>query len=123
MIKPRWKLMTTMIAAGFLAAVVLSAAAGPPPAAGDDDAARIKELEAKVKQLEKSVADLQLELTEIKRSSPGGYFALPRNAAGVPPRVPDTWKPFDFNGQQYFLVPLSLARDKPVPETGKGEKK
>jgi len=68
-------------------------------------AAAAETLEQKVARLERQVADLQKQVEELKRR-PAVTFAPadpnPYYQPGLPPGV----KPFDFNGETYYHIPI-----------------
>ena len=55
--------------------------------------ARVKELEAQVEKLKQSKA-----------------VVITQPAAPGQPQVPPSWKPFEFNGMTYYVVPLEDSR-------------
>ena len=96
-----------VVALGFrgTASRAQTTAEKPPAAAAET-------LEQKVARLERQVADLQKQVEELKRrpavtfapADPNPYYNLtnPRYQPGLPPGV----KPFDFNGETYYHIPI-----------------
>ncbi len=101
---------------GAVAVLVLgTVSAGPAQDATQD---RVKELEAKLSaaeqrgiqltkknaELEKQVKQLQIQLATMQVSRPEELKTLP-----------DGWKPFQFNGMTYYVVPLDSGRGDQKP--------
>ena len=125
---------TALLAASFLALVALPAAAQttkPPADLAKENAA----LRAYVDKLEARVAELEAKQQQQKRPGPRAdvrpftpvppyQFELPQppfklptpaptqprnNLRIIPPpgrSVPDTWRRHEFNGQEFYLIPL-----------------
>jgi hypothetical protein len=72
-----------------------------------DKEAAFRELKEKVVKLEAQVAELQKQIDEIKKKSVHSYFAIPEPKIKSKNPVSPDWKPFRFNGQQYYIVPLN----------------
>jgi hypothetical protein len=102
---------------GAVAVLVLGTISANPVQDATQD--RVKDLEAKLSaaekvnfeltkknlQLEKQVKQLQLQLATVQVSRPQEQKT-----------VPDSWKPFQFNGVTYYVLPLDGGRvdQKPV---------
>ena len=101
---------------GVVAVLVLGTiSAGPVSDATQD---RVRELEAKLSaaeqrgiqltkknlELEKQVKQLQLQLAVMQVAPPQELKTMP-----------DGWKPFQFNGMTYYVVPLDAGRGDQKP--------
>jgi uncharacterized coiled-coil protein SlyX len=79
-----------------------------------ENEAVIQELKDKVVKLEAQVAELQKQLDEIRKKSPHPYFAIPEPNPKPKNPIPHDWKPFNFNGQRYYIVPLNQSQLSPA---------
>jgi hypothetical protein len=100
----------------FLASVILAAALVAPSRAQEkkkDPAEVMKSLEQMVKDYQDENATLKARVKELE----GQVEHLKQNRVvnvlptqpAVPGQMPPTWKPFQFNGATYYLVPLAGA--------------
>jgi hypothetical protein len=100
-----------LTAAAYATAVFVlsSEASSGQSAQGDakDKDAAVRELKEKVVKLEARVAELQKQIDEIRKKPAYPYFAIPEPNPRPKKPVPQDWKPFQFNGQQYYIVPLT----------------
>jgi len=98
----------------FIALVLILFMSGQNPAQdkkGDEKIQplidRIEALEKKVKEQDTKISELNSELDKIKNSNP--MFAIP-NLPDLK-NLPKGSKPFQFNGQTYYMVPVNVKSD------------
>ena len=66
---------------------------------------RIEDLLARIQQLELRVERLEKRPSMVAVPAPSA-----RPYATVPPSVPRDWSPFEFNGRDYYIVPLDTTK-------------
>lgn len=79
---------------------------------GDESSAklskRIEKLETLVKEQQKQIESLQNEIEKIKKESPIVTLpSYPNSLEEFSNKMPNGAKPFRFNGQTYYMVPLN----------------
>lgn len=78
----------------------------------NENGEQLKELRSRITQLETKATALERELEQV-RKEPARVIYTTANQVGAPPattvareQIPAGWKPFEFNGQTYYLTPL-----------------
>ena len=110
-----------LVSAGFCVApssAEQAEAPAPPAASGAKDSAKLMKsleallkgyqeentkLRARVQELEEEVERLQVAQLRLKQNK---AIAVPQPGVPGQSQVPPTWKPFEFNGMTYYVVPL-----------------
>ena len=86
----------------FVLAAVISAhppqTQSYPPSLSD-----VEELEKRIAFLENKVRDMEAELKELKRWKK--YVVIARKSLGLK-SIPPEWKPYRYDGETYYLIPL-----------------
>ena len=100
--------MNNKIVIGIAALGIAAVAYGTLSPASNAQAPAGETTEQKIARLEKEVSDLRKEVTRLKRFA--NVVTIPAPAPRVGRVVPTPpGKPFGFNGQTYYYVPLSDA--------------
>lgn len=69
---------------------------------------RIEWLETLVKEQQKKIESLESDIEKIKKESPMVTLpSFPNNLRDLSNKLPKGTKPFTFNGQTYYMVPLN----------------
>ena len=63
-------------------------------------------LRAKIERLERQVEDLQKKVEHLERRPASPPLYAPRVPPGQPNRAPSDWRPFPYQGQTYYWVPV-----------------
>ncbi len=105
-----------LLSGGILTALVLCAA-GASSGPGKES--------SEVEQLRKEIAELRQRVQSLEDRMRDHSIVVPRGGRGrsiitIPPGlpsrpVPNDWRPFEFNGMTYYVVPIDEAPKSAVP--------